>query len=92
MAAQLAFVVTTILRIQSRIVLTCLIACFSLQSDLLEDVLLQKGKGVVQFVVLADIDRLDGCQDGEEVGLENLLVLLVLQLADELVEVVPIIA
>ena len=42
--------------------------------------------------MLADIDRLDGCQDGEKVRLENLPLLLVLQQADELVEVVPIIA
>ena len=49
---------------------------------------MQGAKGAIELVVVLQVNRLNGSQNREQVSLESGLLILVVQNADELVEIV----
>ena len=67
------------------------VACICLLNDFIEDGLWEGWELAIELEVVPDVDGLDGSQDDEKVRFENLALLLIIQLADKHVEIVPLV-
>ena len=71
--------------------LASVVARICLLNDFIEDGLRERWELPIELEMISDVYRLDGSQDDEKVRFEDLALLLIIELADKHIEIVPLV-